>query len=249
MVFVAVFLLVAVWESVRPLAPLREAAELRWPRNGLPFLIMLAIASIALRLSPVAVAAAVAPRDFPSVHQLPAPLAWTLTLLLLDSIYYWVHRAGHAFRPLWRMHAVHHSDADYDVTTALRFHPLEPLVNRVAHLAGIALLAPPTEAVIASQLLTTVLNLTAHANAALPAPLSRLLRWLFITPDLHRVHHSILREDYDCNFGQSFSLWDRLFGTYREKPAGATFATGLEEAPGGMPNLVALLAAPFRARQ
>ena len=119
---------------------------------------------------------------------------------------------------LWRVHEVHHSDPDYDVSTAARFHPIEVVSVQGAYLAAVALLAPPPIAVFLSELLTVVLNLFAHANASFPRKVEKCLGIVFMTPDVHRIHHSADEADHSRNFGQTFIWWDRIFGTYLSQP-------------------------------
>jgi sterol desaturase/sphingolipid hydroxylase (fatty acid hydroxylase superfamily) len=228
---VSVFLAVGVWESVQPTRQLSGRVERRWKNHGLMFLIG-AISTLLLRSTPVALAVAVSGSSFGLLNKswLPVPVRVLISILLLDAIQYWIHSTSHRFGWLWRIHQVHHSDPDYDVSTAGRFHPLEVLWTQGLHLGAIALLAPPPVAVFISVLLIVTLNLTTHANASLPAAADRILKLVFVTPDMHRIHHSHDAQEQQRNFGQTFALWDRLFGTYRERPAaqGRDFKTGLE---------------------
>jgi sterol desaturase/sphingolipid hydroxylase (fatty acid hydroxylase superfamily) len=172
------------------------------------------------------------------------------TILLLDLLNYAAHRTFHSVSFLWRVHEVHHSDPDYDVSTAARFHPIEVVGVQGAHLAVIALLAPPALAVFIAGLLTEVLNLFVHANASLPGWVERWLRIVFITPDLHRIHHSEDIGEQQRNLGQTFAFWDRLFGTFQQdEPRAGEITTGLK----GFQNaesfgLGFMLMGPFQSR-
>jgi sterol desaturase/sphingolipid hydroxylase (fatty acid hydroxylase superfamily) len=149
---------------------------------------------------------------------------------------------------LWRIHEVHHSDADFDVSTAVRFHPVESIVTQALYLGAIALLAPPPAAVFASQILIVAENLFVHANKSLPPAVERILRWIVITPDVHRIHHSEEFADQNLNFGQFFPWWDRLFGTFVSEPTRGpeNFSTGLKELRGADTMAIGyMLAAPF----
>ena len=150
---------------------------------------------------------------------LPAWLALPAAFLLLDLNRYLQHLLLHRIPLLWTLHGMHHTDPDYDATTALRFHPVEAALTFAATLGFIALLGPPPAAVFAHELLAAMVVLLVHGNIALPAGLDRFLRPLLVTPDFHRVHHSREPRETDSNFGAVFSLWDRLFGTAVEQPA------------------------------
>jgi sterol desaturase/sphingolipid hydroxylase (fatty acid hydroxylase superfamily) len=141
-----------------------------------------------------------------------------LSVLILDLAIYLQHVMFHAVPALWRLHMVHHADVDFDVTTGLRFHPLEIVLSMLIKLAAVALLGPPAVAVI---LFEVVLNATAifnHGNVHLPTMVDRILRWIVVTPDMHRVHHSVKTLETNSNFGFNLPWWDRLLGTYRDQP-------------------------------
>lgn len=153
-------------------------------------------------------------------HGLNAPfwLALPASLLILDLAIYTQHVVFHKVAVLWRLHRMHHTDLDFDVTTALRFHPLEIVLSMLIKLVLVTLLGVPAVAVM---LFEVILNATAmfnHGNVGLPRRLDRALRWILVTPDMHRIHHSIRPEETDSNFGFNLPWWDRLFGTYRDQP-------------------------------
>jgi sterol desaturase/sphingolipid hydroxylase (fatty acid hydroxylase superfamily) len=252
--FVAVFLAIAVWESFQPKRKLSIAAERRWKNHGALFVIAIAISALVLRASPVVLSVMVAGSRFGILNKPWAPLMVRcgIAVVLLDMLQYWIHWSFHHVPWLWRVHQVHHSDPDYDVSTAARFHPLEVLSSQGVRLGVIALLAPPAAAVFIAELLTVILNLSAHANASLPSWLENGLRTVFVTPDLHRIHHSRDIGEQQRNLGQTFPWWDRFFGTYTARAAGrqGDFRTGLE----GLENydcvgIGFMLAEPFRALQ
>ena len=124
----------------------------------------------------------------------------------------------HAIPLLWRLHRVHHADLDFDVTTGARFHPLEILLSMLIKFATILLLGPPALAVVIFEVLLNATAMFNHGNVALPRGLDRALRWLVVTPDMHRVHHSVADDETNSNFGFNLPWWDRLFGTYRDQP-------------------------------
>lgn len=144
--------------------------------------------------------------------------ALPLCLLLLDLAIYAQHVASHKWAWLWRLHRMHHSDTFIDASTALRFHPLEILLSMVWKSALIIALGAPVLAVLIFETLLNASALFNHANLRLPAALDRLLRWIIVTPDMHRVHHSVHPEETDSNYGFNLPWWDRLFGTYRAQP-------------------------------
>ena len=245
------FLTIAVWESFQPKRKLSIAPERRWKNHGVLLIVSAVILTLVLRVSPVVLSALVAGSRFGVLNKPWAPLIVrsAIAVVLLDLLQYWIHWSFHHIPLLWRVHQVHHSDPDYDVSTAGRFHPLEVLYSQGVRLGAIALLAPPAAAVFIAELLTVILNLSAHANASLPARIEKPVRSLFITPDLHRIHHSLDAEEQQRNLGQTFPWWDRFFGTYaRASAEEETFRTGLK----GLENCDCLsigfmLAEPFRA--
>ena len=148
----------------------------------------------------------------------PAWLEMVLTVALLDLAIYLQHVLFHAVPGLWRLHRVHHADLDFDVTTGSRFHPFEILLSALFKLGVIAALGATVWAVVLFEVLLNVTALFNHGNVALPEGLDRWLRWLVVTPDMHRVHHSTQLRESNCNFGFNLPWWDRLFGTYLAQP-------------------------------
>jgi len=218
--FFAVLLAMMLWERRKPRRALSLPRARRWPAN----LGIIVVDSVVLRLVfPVlAVGAAelAAARGWGLFHGLNAPfwLALPASLLILDLAIYTQHVVFHKVAVLWRLHRMHHTDLDFDVTTALRFHPLEIVLSMLIKLVLVTLLGVPAVAVM---LFEVILNATAmfnHGNVGLPRRLDRALRWILVTPDMHRVHHSIRPEETDSNFGFNLPWWDRLFGTYRDQP-------------------------------
>jgi sterol desaturase/sphingolipid hydroxylase (fatty acid hydroxylase superfamily) len=150
--------------------------------------------------------------------ELPYWLVVLLCVIAMDFVIWLQHVMVHAVPLLWRLHRVHHADLDYDLTTGARFHPLEILLSMLIKFATIMVLGPPVIAVIIFEIVLNGMAMFNHANVKLPAGLDRLLRWFFVTPDMHRVHHSVEDDEANSNFGFNLSLWDRLFGTYRDQP-------------------------------
>ena len=219
--FLAVFVLVALWEVLAPKRMLRFTRAQRWPHN----LALIALnAGIVRLLAPgAAIAVALAGEAHGwglfNVVTLPSWATILISVVLLDLAVYFQHVLFHAVPALWRLHRVHHADADYDVTTGLRFHPIEILLSLGIKCAVIAALGAPAVAVLAFEVLLNGASMFNHANARFPFVVDRWLRWLIVTPDMHRVHHSVVPREMNSNFGFSLPWWDRLFGTYRAQPA------------------------------
>jgi sterol desaturase/sphingolipid hydroxylase (fatty acid hydroxylase superfamily) len=150
---------------------------------------------------------------------LPAWLAAPAAVILLDLTIYGQHVAFHAVPVLWRLHRTHHADLEFDVTTGLRFHPGEIILSMIIKLAAVAILGAPPIAVLVFEVLLNVTSMFNHGNVRLPHGFDRMLRFVVVTPDMHRVHHSKERREQDSNFGFNVPWWDRLFGTYRSQPA------------------------------
>lgn len=178
------------------------------------------------------------------------PVAAALTgIVLLDVAIYWQHRLLHIVPFLWRLHRVHHADTGFDVTTGVRFHPLEIVVSMLIKLGLIALLGVPPLAVLVFELALSAGSIITHANVSLPPRIDRAVRWVFVTPDMHRIHHSVHQDETNSNFGFHLSLWDRLFGSYRARPRDGQreMAIGLNEFRNSRDQtLWALLLNPFR---
>jgi sterol desaturase/sphingolipid hydroxylase (fatty acid hydroxylase superfamily) len=247
---VGVFLTVAIWESFLPRRKLSLSAERRWSRHGVMLVLTFAVMTLVLRISPVAAAALSVNRaGILSSSAVPLTIRFAVTVLLLDLLQYGVHWCFHHVRFLWRIHEVHHSDPDFDVSTAARFHPLDALFTQGVVLAAIVLLSPPVSAVFVAEMLKVMLNFLEHANASLPEGLEKTIRLVLVTPDLHRIHHSEDEREQSGNLGQIFPWWDRLLGTYVGRAAadGEEFATGLK----GFQNAASIgvgfmLGEPFR---
>jgi sterol desaturase/sphingolipid hydroxylase (fatty acid hydroxylase superfamily) len=182
---------------------------------------------------------------------LPDWLAVLIAIILLDLAIYWQHRLFHTLPWLWRLHLVHHADPAFDTTTALRFHPLEIMVSMLIKLAVVALLGAPPLAVLLFEIILNATALFNHGNVSLPPAIESRLRWLLVTPDLHRVHHSIHSDEMNRNFGFNLSLWDRLFGSLAAQPRDGhgTMMIGLADFRGRRAQwLDRLLLQPFQAR-
>lgn len=249
--FFGIFALMAIWELAAPRRRLTQPKAVRWINNvGLVF-----FNSFLARL--VFPTAAVGMALFAREHgwgllnyfQVPYALAVIGAVIALDFFIWLQHVMVHAVPVLWRLHRVHHADLDYDVTTGARFHPIEILLSMLIKFAVIAVMGPPVLAVI---LFEIVLNATAmfnHSNVRIPAGVDRALRMFVVTPDMHRVHHSVEDDETNSNFGFNLPWWDRLFGTYRDQPRGGheTMTIGIRTFREGKwcSWLTGMLAMPF----
>jgi sterol desaturase/sphingolipid hydroxylase (fatty acid hydroxylase superfamily) len=153
-------------------------------------------------------------------HLLDTPLWLSLVVSVaaLDFAIYLQHRLFHAVPLLWRLHRMHHADLEIDVTTGARFHPIEILLSMIIKLGVVIALGAPAAAVLMFEVLLNATSMFNHGNVRLPLAADRLLRWVVVTPDMHRVHHSILPRETNSNFGFNLPWWDRLLGTYRPQP-------------------------------
>ena len=218
--FLGVLLAMMGWEWRWPRRTLSLSRARRWPANLGIILIDSGVLRWLFPVLAVGMAELAENRSWGLFHGLNAPfwLALVATLLLLDLTIYAQHVAFHKIPLLWRLHRMHHTDLDFDVTTALRFHPLEIVLSMLLKLAVVVLLGAPPVAVMLFEVILNATALFNHGNVRLSRKLDRALRWVLVTPDMHRVHHSIHREETDSNFGFNLPWWDRLFGTYRDQP-------------------------------
>ena len=250
--FLAVFAAVALWERRAPRRRPRWGWRARWTAN----LGIAALGTLLVRL--VFPAAALGAAAFASkqgwgiFQQLDGPvaLAFVVSVIVLDLAVYLQHVVFHTVPVLWRLHLVHHADMDFDATTGLRFHPLEILLSMLWKAGVVLLLGAPAAAVLAFEILLNATAVFNHGNARVPLGLDRLLRWVVVTPDMHRVHHSVVRGETNSNFGFNLPWWDRLLGTYRAQPAAGheDMTIGVEQLQSGPPaGLGQLLAMPWRA--
>ena len=219
-VFLAVLALMAMWEIATPRRRREVPRVLRWTNN----LALVLLDTFILRLTfPIlAVGLAVTAQNngwgLLNVLDLPFWLAVLISLLVLDLVIYLQHVMFHAVPALWRLHRMHHADLDFDTTTGLRFHPVEILLSMGLKLAVVASLGPPAVAVLIFEIVLNASALFNHANIRLPDRVDRVLRLVIVTPDMHRVHHSIIPAETNSNFGFNLPWWDRLMGTYRAQP-------------------------------
>ena len=218
--FFGIFAIMALWEIVAPRRALTVSKLMRWGNN----LGLVVLNTIILRL--IVPAAAVGVAAFAAEHgwgllnyfDLPFVFAVVLSVVALDFIIYLQHVLVHAVPALWRLHRVHHADLDYDVTTGARFHPIEIILSMLIKFATIVVLGPPVIAVVIFEVVLNAMAMFNHGNVRLPLGLDRIVRLFVVTPDMHRVHHSVEDNEANSNYGFNLSIWDRLFGTYIDQP-------------------------------
>lgn len=245
--------IVLIWQLARPFHRFTQPLIRRWVANGVLFFLSRILSTVVLTTGAVATALAVgsSPIGILNREAIPYPVRFVLALFALDFARYLRHSVYHRTALGWRIHQVHHSDPDFDVTTGLRFHPLEDLLTGLTDIAAVALLAPPALAVATGEAIAIVSNLVIHANARLPRPVETALRILLVTPDVHRVHHSEEIADQNANYGIVFTLWDRIWGTFKPRPAASPeqMRFGMSEMRDASAiSVPTLLALPFRRR-
>lgn len=218
--FAGVFAIVAIWELLAPQRVLSVSKSTRWANNLGLVVLNTALLRLLFPAAAVGVAAFCVANGWGVLNHFKAPwwLGVPLALIAMDFVIWLQHVMVHAVPALWRLHRVHHADLNFDLTTGLRFHPAEMALSMLIKFASVALLGPPLVAVVIFEVALNAGALFNHGNIRLPAGLDRALRWIIVTPDMHRVHHSVQEDEANSNFGFNLSLWDRLLGTYREQP-------------------------------
>jgi sterol desaturase/sphingolipid hydroxylase (fatty acid hydroxylase superfamily) len=219
--FFGIFFIVAIWEVFSPRRVLTTSKPIRWLSNMSVVFIDSVIVHIIFPVLAVGLALIAEKNGWGLLNNYRLPYWFSIMagVLVLDFIIYTQHVMFHAVPVLWRLHMMHHADLDYDVTTALRFHPLEIIISMVIKLSAVAVLGPPAFAVLIFEVILNGTAMFNHGNIRLPLQFDRVLRLLVVTPDMHRVHHSVIIRETNSNFGFNFPWWDRLFGTYRAQPA------------------------------
>ena len=252
-VFLGILLVMVMWETLRPRRVFSQPGQSRkerWLTNLSLTVVNALFARLTLGAATVTVAV------FASTHgigllnwlSIPAWAAAVVALLALDFALYLQHVMFHAVPVLWRLHQVHHADLGFDATTGLRFHPIEIVISVGYKLAIVVLLGAPSWVVMTFEVLLNAASIFNHGNVLIPERIDAWLRWLLVTPDMHRIHHSTQIVEADSNFGFSVSCWDRLCGTYRPAPAleQTEMEIGLSDYRAPL-NLGRLLLLPFQA--
>jgi sterol desaturase/sphingolipid hydroxylase (fatty acid hydroxylase superfamily) len=249
--FASLFAIMALWEILAPRRTRASARAARWLGNLGVGLLDTALVRILFPTTAVGLALLAEAKGFGAFNAWPVAswFAFAASVILLDLAIYLQHVLFHAVPALWRLHRVHHADLEFDLTTGARFHPIEIVLSMLIKLAVIGALGAPALAVLVFEALLNVTAMFNHSNVRLPPSADRVLRWLVVTPDMHRVHHSIAERETNSNFGFNLPWWDRLFGTYRDQPEagheGMTIGVKEIRDPAEQ-RLVHMLTQPFR---
>lgn len=249
--FAGALLILLSWESLSPRRTTHPDRQwLRRFNNLLLIAIDVYITRLVLAIASVGTAAVAMQSHWGLFNLLDAPywLAFILSIIILDLVIYAQHVLFHRVGIFWRIHRVHHTDGDLDVTTAVRFHPFEIVISAFIKIAAVIILGAPVLAVLVFEILLNVCSMFNHSNVSIPAAVDRWLRLFIVTPDMHRVHHSVLRRETDSNYGFNLPWWDRLFRTYRAQPRDGheKMEIGLREFKDkNTVNVLSLLVQPF----
>ena len=219
--FAGIFIIIALWEWAKPRRVLTTSKTKRWVSNLGIVLLNSLITRIAVPVMPVILALMAEKNSWGllNVMDMPYVVKVIMGIIVLDFVIYTQHVMFHALPLLWRLHMMHHADLDYDLTTGLRFHPIEILISAGIKLSAVAVFGPPVIAVIIFEILLNAMATFNHSNTHIPEAIDRVLRLFVVTPDMHRVHHSVIIRETNSNFGFNLPWWDRLFNTYRPQPA------------------------------
>ncbi len=218
--FLGILVAMALWEVAVPRRRQDIPRLLRWSNNLALVVVDTFFVRLVFPVAAVGLASLAEQRGWGILNILAMPewVAILMAIVILDLVVYLQHVLFHAVPALWRLHRVHHSDQEFDVTTGLRFHPMEILLSMGLKLAAVAALGPPAISVLVFEILLNATALFNHSNVYIPPIPDRLLRLIVVTPDMHRIHHSILPAETNSNFGFNLPWWDRLLGTYRAQP-------------------------------
>ena len=220
--FLGVLSVMASWEALFPRRSLTMSKVRRWVVNLSVVVIDAVIIRLLFAAGAVGAALLATEQNWGLLNHVACPI-WVemgLAVIVLDFALYLQHVMFHAVPLFWRFHMMHHADLDCDVTTGLRFHPVEVTLSMLIKFAAIAVVGPSPYAVLTFEVLLNATSMFNHGNVRIPAVIDRCLRWIVVTPEMHRVHHSILPRETNTNFGFNLPWWDRLLGTYRPQPEG-----------------------------
>lgn len=219
--FVGIFVIIAIGELINPRRILNTSKKVRWFSNISIIILNPIIVRLLFPIMPISLALFARANGWGlmNIYSLPFWLKIIIGVMALDLVIYLQHVMFHAVPMLWRLHMMHHADLDFDVTTGLRFHPIEIILSMGIKLAAISVIGPPALAVLIFEVLLNGTAMFNHSNMRLPLLLDRILRLFVVTPDMHRVHHSVIIRETNSNFGFNLPWWDHLFGTYRSEPA------------------------------
>jgi sterol desaturase/sphingolipid hydroxylase (fatty acid hydroxylase superfamily) len=230
--FLSIVTLVGCWEVRAPRRSLSVSKFLRWVNNWLLSIMNSVVLALVFPVLAVGVAILAEKNHWGlfNLLDLPALIGIPLFIVLFDLAIYWQHRIYHMVPWLWRLHRMHHSDPDFDVSTGIRFHPVSIILSMLFKMLVIVALGPAPAAVLLAEIVLNVTAIFNHGNIYIPPKIDGFLRHFLVTPDMHRIHHSVNPDETNTNFGFNFPWWDRLFGTYRGQPRGehATMEMGIK---------------------
>jgi len=219
-IFVAIFAIMIIWEILLPRRNSDNKKLFRRSNNLGVMLIYTLLIRFTVPILPVGVALYATEHSWGLFNNIALPM-WLfipLTVVILDLMIYFQHRIFHAVPMFWKLHRMHHTDTEYDLTTGIRFHPIEIILSLLIKIAAVMLLGVPAIAVILFEIILSTAAVFNHSNVQIPIGIDRILRLFIVTPDMHRVHHSVHQIETDSNFGFSVPWWDRIFGTYIAQP-------------------------------
>jgi len=252
--FFGILGVMAIWEILAPRRALTVTKAVRWVSNlGIvffnSFLVWLIFPVVAVGMASFTSSQGWGIFNY---YELPFWLVVIASVVIMDFVIYLQHVMVHAVPALWRLHRVHHADLDFDVTTGARFHPIEIILSMLIKFATIIVLGPPVLAVVIFEVILNGTAMFNHSNVRLPLGIDRVLRWFLVTPDMHRVHHSVEDDEANSNFGFNLPWWDRLFGTYRDQPRaghqGMTIGIHKYREPKEVDWLPGMLLLPFKGK-
>jgi len=219
--FFGVFALIAIWEVLAPRRSLTTSKSVRWFSNLAITFLNPVVVRLVSPIMPVTMALLAQKSGWGLLNNFALPywLPVVIGVAVLDLVIYLQHVMFHTVPVLWRLHMMHHADLDFDMTTGLRFHPIEMILSMGIKLSVVVVIGPPALAVLIFEILLNTTSMFNHGNIRLPSSIDRKLRLLVVTPDMHRVHHSVTIRETNSNFGFNLPWWDRLLGTYRDQPA------------------------------
>jgi len=219
-IFSGVLVAMIAWEII---APRRQILISRWQRWSANFALSI-LSMLLMRITIAAAALWAANKGLENnwgllhIVELPTVVSFVVSIVLLDLAIYGQHRASHRWKWLWRFHKVHHTDLDFDVTTAIRFHPIEIFISMCYKVICILIIGADPVAVLIFEIILSSCALFNHSNINIPLAIDKVIRLVLVTPDMHRVHHSVIQSERDSNYGFSISIWDRLFKSYTAQP-------------------------------
>lgn len=218
--FVAVFAAISLWEILSPRRVQQYSKSVRWLNNLCITIINTLIMRLAIPLTIISMSSIAQQQHLGLLNSVELPLgaAIIIAILMLDLALYFQHLVFHHVHFLWRLHRMHHADLELDVTTGIRFHPVEIILSTIIKMAVVLLLGAPIAAVIIFEVLLNATSLFNHANIYMPKKMDQILRLFLVTPDMHRVHHSVVPTETNSNFGFNLPWWDHIFRTYRSQP-------------------------------